>query len=119
MRRKILRKTPKKIIKFLKSQKQYFIKISFEIMSAFWCYIAIYYCVYFFLKGASRQLHSGKFIIQCPCYCLCCVCEEERRERNTEYPKKKIIKPQKSIIFLFSTSCFPSMFYPVLTAIYI
>ena len=88
---KNFKKNPKKIIKFLKSQKQYFfIKISFEIMSAFWRYMAIYYCVNFFLKGASRHIHSGKFIIQCPrCY-LCCVCEEERRERNIGNPKKKL-----------------------------
>ena len=127
MRRKILRKTQKKIIKFLKSQKQYFfIKISFEIMSAFWRYMAIYYCVNFFLKGASRHIHSGKFIIQCPrCY-LCCVCEEERRERNIGNPKK-IIKPQKEYYFfflnyLFSINVLSSAngdLYPVLTVIYI
>ena len=99
---KILRKTQKnyKILKIPKTI--FFIKISFEIMSAFWRYMAIYYCVNFFLKGASRHIHSGKFIIQCPCCYLCCVCEEERRERNIGNPKKKIIKPQKSYYFFCS-----------------
>ena len=94
------------------------------------CLLALYgnilLCLFFFLKGASRQIHSGKFIIQCPCCYICCVCEEERRERNIENPKKNYKTPKEYYFFvlnyLFSINVLSSAngdLYPVLTVIYI
>ena len=89
-------------------------------MSAFWRYIAIYYCVYFFFLKVPRGRYILENLLFSALVVIYVVCVRRREERGIlKIPKKKIIKPQKSIIFLFSTICFPSMFYPVLTAIYI
>ena len=87
---KILRKTQKKLYNYKNSQKQYFfIKISFEIMSAFWRYIAIYYCVYFFFKRCLAADTFWKIYYSVPLLLfMLCVWGGEKREEYWKSQKK-------------------------------